>query len=860
MRATEIRKTFLDYFAQRGHVIVPSSSLIIKDDPSLLFTNAGMNQFKLVFLGQESRSYKTACSSQKCFRVSGKHNDLENVGVTPRHHTFFEMLGNFSFGDYFKQDAISYAWEFLTQTVGLEKSRLWATVYATDDEAESLWKKIAPELKDRILRFGEKENYWSMGDVGPCGPCSEIHYDLGPEFGCGKPTCAVNCDCNRYLEIWNLVFMQFNRGADGKTVPLPRPSVDTGMGFERLAAVVQGKTTNYDSDLFEPIIRALADDSGVKYDAGEKGIPHRVCADHLRGLAFTIADGGMPGNEGAGYVLRRILRRAARHGKSLGYHEPFLHRFVDIVIDVMGDAYPELRTRRDHIEHVIESEESRFAETLDAGLQRFEEAKKLAKNGVIPGVEAFKLYDTFGFPLDLTEVLARESDLSVDAAGFEAALNEQRERSRAQTGFKDQTVSKAVGLGFESKFVYDTTTLDARVLWVSEDGASVVLDQTPFYTESGGQIDDMGEIVGGSELVFAVEWMEKADKTIVHHGHVVKDDPAKWVGKIVTARVASDRRHMIQRNHTATHLLHKALHMFVGPHALQAGSLVASDRLRFDFSNPGPLSGEQIGQIEAEVNRAILANIPLAPYVTEHKKAIADGVTALFGEKYGDTVRVVKISDYSNELCGGTHVRTTGEIGLFRIVSENGVAAGVRRIEAITGEAAYEKARADEEAVKRASELLKTSPDKMIERVEAMMADLKLLRSELEKTRKKLASGATNALPIEKLDDIGVEIVFVHLSDGSVDDAKAIADQMKTRADATVAFVSTEVNGTLIISASPSATKKGLDAGKLLQSLASELGGRGGGRADFAQGKVSETSVERTKPLFLEKVRAMVRG
>ncbi len=846
MRATELRQTFLDYFAQRGHAVVPSSSLIIKDDPSLLFTNAGMNQFKLVFLGQESRPYRTACSSQKCFRVSGKHNDLENVGVTPRHHTFFEMLGNFSFGDYFKQDAIAYAWEFLTQTVGLEKSRLWATVYTTDDDAESIWKKIAPELKDRVKRFGEKENYWSMGDVGPCGPCSELHYDLGSEFGCGKSTCTVNCDCNRYLEIWNLVFMQFNRSADGTLTPLPKPSVDTGMGFERLAAIVQGKTTNYDSDLFQPIIRAFANDSGVRYDSGEKGIPHRVCADHLRGLTFTICDGGMPGNEGAGYVLRRILRRAARHGKSLGYHGPFLHRFVDVVSDIMGDAYPELKTRRDHIVHVIDSEESRFAETLDAGLLRFEEAKRLAKNGVIPGVEAFKLYDTFGFPLDLTEVLARESGLSVDAAGFEAALNGQRERSRSQTGFKDQSVSKAVGLGLESKFVYDTTTLDAKVLWVSEDGASVVLDQTPFYSESGGQIDDIGELIGGDGFHLAVEWMEKADKTIVHHGRVIKGDASNWIGKNVTAKVAADRRHMIQRNHTATHLLHKALHMFIGEHALQAGSLVAPDRLRFDFSNPGPLTADQLERIEAEVNRAILANIPVTPYSTEYKKAVAEGVTALFGEKYGDTVRVLKIGDYSRELCGGTHVRSTGEIGLFRLVSETGVAAGVRRIEAITGESAYEKARADEASVVRASELLKTSPDKMIERVEAMTAEVKSLRAELEKTRKKMAEGSSQ-LRAEKVDELGVQILIPEPCD-TIDEAKAIADTAKKWPDPTLAYITTHSGEAVVSSGAP----KMYDAGKILKEIAASHGGRGGGRADFAQGKVPAMEASERRRLFIE--------
>jgi alanyl-tRNA synthetase len=851
MKSAEIRQTFLDYFAAHGHQIVPSSSLIIKDDPSLLFTNAGMNQFKLVFLGQEKRPYKTACSSQKCFRVSGKHNDLENVGVTPRHHTFFEMLGNFSFGDYFKADAIAFAWEFLTKTVGLDKSRLWATVFTTDDEAEALWKKTAPELKDRVLRFDEKDNYWSMGDIGPCGPCSEIHYDFGPEHGCGKSTCTVNCDCNRYLEIWNLVFMQFNRGADGKTVSLPKPSVDTGMGFERLAAIVQGKVTNYDSDLFQPILRALADDSGVPYASGDRGVPHRVCADHLRGLTFTIADGGMPGNEGAGYVLRRILRRAARLGKNLGYEGPFLHRFVDVVVDMMGDAYPELRTRRDHIKHVIESEESRFAETLDAGLQRFDEAKALAKKGVIPGSEAFKLYDTFGFPLDLTEVLAREAGLSVDAAGFEKALSEQRERSRAQGGFKDQATSKATGIDVESKFVYDATTLDAKLLWVSEDGGALVLDQTPFYTESGGQIDDVGEITGDG-FVFAVEWMEKADKAIVHHGKAIKGDPKKSVGKPVTAKVDAGRRFRIQRNHTATHLLHKALHIYVGPHALQAGSLVAPDRLRFDFSHAGSLTEEQIGQIEDEVNRAVLANFRVTTSVTDYKQAIAEGVTALFGEKYGDTVRVLKIDDYSKELCGGTHVKSTGEIGLFRIASETGVAAGVRRIEATTGEASYEKARADELAVRRTADMLKTSPDKVVERVEAILADVKSLRSELEKARKKMAAGS-NQLQAEKLDGFGVQVLMPEPYE-SIDEAKAVADSVKKWPDPTVAYITTQAGATLVSSSAPGL----LDAGKFLKDIAAKRGGRGGGRADFAQGSMPPLSKDELKQLLADHLRSNV--
>ena len=858
MTAAELRSAFLDFFAARGHAVVPSASLLVKNDPSLLFINAGMNQFKSVFLGQETCLYKTACSSQKCLRVSGKHNDLENVGVTPRHHTFFEMLGNFSFGDYFKEDAITFAWEFLTKTVGLDPSRLWVTVYTTDDDAEALWRKIAPAVKDRIRRFGEKENFWSMGDVGPCGPCSEIHYDLGPEYSCGQADCTVNCDCNRFMEIWNLVFMQYVRTPDGNTKPLPKPSVDTGMGLERLTTVAQGYHSNYDTDLFVPIISALARDSGKEYERGPGGVPHRVCADHLRGLVFTIADGGMPGNEGAGYVLRRILRRAARHGKTLGYHGPFLNRFVDRVIEIMGTAYPELHKRRDHVTHVIETEESRFAETLDAGLARFEVAKGAARNGCIPGDEAFKLYDTFGFPIDLTEVLARESGLRVDVVGFEQALAGQRERSRAQTGFKDQTVSVAGGLGLESQFVYDTLKLDATLLWVSDDETALVLDQTPFYAESGGQIDDKGQIVGGVDFVFEVDRMDKVDRAIVHHGHVARGDAATWIGKSVTAIVDEPRRRMIQRNHTATHLLHKALRIVLGDHAHQAGSLVAPDRLRFDFSHTGPMSPAQIEEVERIVNREILANAPVTPYQTDHKKALADGVTALFGEKYGDVVRVVKIADYSSELCGGTHVRSTGEIGQFRITTETGVAAGVRRIEAITGEEAYVWARRQGVIVEMVAVSLKTSAEKVVARIDENLQQIRTLEIELAKARKKLAAGAGQTVPYELIADLGLKFLFHRLTEGSADEAVALADHAKKQDDAVVAVVASP-SGNLVVTASPEAAKRGAHAGKLLGAVAGRMGGRGGGRPDFAQGKVPSLDAwDSARDGFLSELRAMV--
>ncbi len=839
MTANDLRSAFLDFFAARGHTVVPSASILVKDDPSLLFINAGMNQFKSVFLGQETRDYNRAASSQKCLRVSGKHNDLENVGVTPRHHTFFEMLGNFSFGDYFKEDAIKFAWDFLTVTLKLDPSRLWATVYTDDDEAEDLWKRIAPELKDRVRRFGESENYWSMGDVGPCGPCSEIHYDFGPEFSCGKPDCTVNCDCDRYLEIWNLVFMQFNRAADGTLTPLPKPSVDTGMGLERLATVVQGKHSNYDSDLFRVIIDALASDSGVPYDKGPDGMPHRVCADHLRALVFTVADGGMPGNEGAGYVLRRILRRAARLGKRLGYDGPFLYRFVDNVVDLMGAAYPELKQRRDHVVHVIENEEARFAETLDAGLARFEEVKQSARNKVIPGEEAFKLYDTFGFPLDLTEVLAREEGMTVDVDGFQNALNEQRKRSRAEAKFRDQTTSVAAGLTYESQFDYSTFELDAELLWVSTDKKALVLDRTPFYTEAGGQIDDKGQITCGDEFDFNVESMEKVDKAIVHHGNVVSGDPSTCIGKTVHASVDIPRRRMIQRNHTATHLLHKALRTVLGDHAQQAGSLVAPDRLRFDFSHTGPMTPEQIDEVERIVNREILANTPVAPYETDFDTAINQGVTALFGEKYSDRVRVIRIGDYSSELCGGTHVQSTGEIGQLRITSETGVAAGVRRIEAVTGEKAYEKARHSDATLRLAAEQLKTSAERVPERVLKLIQERDNLVRELNAiTQRQAREGGEsfqNAVPID--DESDLRIFYRDFS--TIAEAKAWADRLKQTSDYPMSGVFTSSSDDqFVASSNPLALELGLDTGRYYKEHGEDLGLRGGGRKDFAQGKV----------------------
>jgi len=837
--------------------VVPSASLLVKNDPSLLFINAGMNQFKSVFLGQESRPYKTACSSQKCLRVSGKHNDLENVGVTPRHHTFFEMLGNFSFGDYFKEDAITFAWEFLTKTVGLDPSRLWVTVYTTDDDAEALWRKIAPAVKDRIRRFGEKENFWSMGDVGPCGPCSEIHYDFGTEYSCGNPDCTVNCDCDRFTEIWNLVFMQYVRTPDGKTEPLPKPSVDTGMGLERLATVVQGHHSNYDTDLFMPIISALARDSGKAYDPGPGGVPHRVCADHLRGLVFTIADGGMPGNEGAGYVLRRILRRAVWQGMKLGYKGPFLHRFVGKVIGVMRGAYPELEQRKAHIEHVIETEESGFSETLSSGRPVYVQWRDGATGGTFPAEGVMSLSGTSGIPVEQTEIWANEDGLTLDYQGFEALLAQERARSRASSAFHAARVTFKADLP-QSRFDYDKTRLEATLLWASDDQTALVLDQTPFYVESGGQVDDTGWIVAGEDFRFEVEKMENVDRAIVHHGRVTKGDARDWEKKTVTAIVDEPRRLNIQRNHTATHLLHKALRLVLGDHVHQAGSLVDPERLRFDFSHTGPMTAAQIQEVEGKVNQEILANTPVDTKQTDYKRALADGVTALFGEKYGDIVRVVKIGDYSSELCGGTHVSSTGVIGLFRIRAETGVAAGVRRIEAITGKAANEWARDRGVKLEMAALSLKTSAEKVVVRIDENLERIRTLESELAKTRKKLAAGAGQAIQYESIADLNMKFLFHRLADGSADEAVALADHAKTQDDAVVAVVASP-SGNLVVTASPEAVKRGAHAGKLLGVVAGRMGGRGGGRPDFAQGKVPSLDAwDSAKDGFLRELRAMV--
>ncbi|UCE65652.1 MAG: alanine--tRNA ligase [Candidatus Zixiibacteriota bacterium] len=692
MDSNETRSSFLKFFEDRGHKIVPSSPLIPHDDPTLLFINAGMNQFKNVFMGLEKRGYRTAASSQKCIRAGGKHNDLENVGFTARHHTFFEMLGNFSFGDYFKEEAILYAWEYVTKTLGLDPARLYATVYTDDDEAEKLWKKIAPQLGGRVLRFGEKDNFWAMGDTGPCGPCSEIHYDRGSSYP-GE----LNGEGDRFMEIWNLVFMQYNRDESGNMTPLPKPSVDTGAGLERFCMILQNGESNYETDLFKNLIGRVSDLSGVEYTKDEKGVSHRVIADHVRALTFAIADGGVITNEGRGYVLRRILRRAARHGRLLGLHEPFLFEIVKPLVKLMGDQYPEIKSKKEHIELVIKSEEEQFGRTLDTGLEIFEDiVKKLESTGskTIPGEDIFKLYDTFGFPVDLTEVMARERELQVDLEGFERELEKQRERSKkSSTFYLSPSMLNGIKrtLNIDPFVGYTTDTCRTNVLAATAFPGlqdELVLEQTPFYAESGGQVGDKG-IIECDYFTLNVDDTQFVGAERVHKGSVVKGSiPTMYRGEVI-AKVDSKRRADIKRNHTTTHLLHKALKMVLGEHVNQSGSLVDQDKLRFDFTHPKSMTDEEIEKVEGIVKDKIQEDLEVEWSIKPFDEAKKMGAIALFGEKYGETVRVVVTGDPSNpfsmELCGGTHVDRTSEIEDFFIIQETAIAAGMRRIEALTG-------------------------------------------------------------------------------------------------------------------------------------------------------------------------------
>ena len=845
MTASEIRQSFLDFFARRDHRLVPSSALVPQDDPTILFTNAGMNQFKRVFQGLDRPDFPRAASAQKCIRAGGKHNDLESVGLTARHHTFFEMLGNFSFGDYFKEEAIAYAWEWMTGTLKLSPDRLYATVYTDDDEAFALWTKIAPELAHgRVLRFGKKDNYWAMGDTGPNGPCSELHYDRGAQYSCGKPGCTVNCDCDRFMEIWNLVFMQFNTSEAGETVPLPRPSIDTGAGLERIAAVMQKVETNYDTDLFTPLIDALADLAGKACKPGLEGISHRVVADHIRALAFSIADGALPSNEGRGYVLRRILRRAARHGRKLGLHDAFLAKLLEPLIAAMGNAYPELAARRKHIATVLTSEEEQFGRTLDIGMDLFERsAREAEKSGskTIPGDAVFKLYDTYGFPVDLTAVMARERGLEVDEAGFEAAMGVQKERSRKQSDFSadPQRFAAIAGRhkGRKSEFLYNTYETDARLIDYAANEGAVILDRTPFYVESGGQVADVGHI-RSADFDFEVLDTIREGELILHLGAPVEGK--KPTDKTLTAAVARERRRAIERNHTATHLLHAALRKVLGLHVHQAGSRVAPDRLRFDFTHHSPVTREELEQIEILVNARILDNIALAVEQSGFEEARSRGAMALFGEKYGDVVRVVTVPGFSIELCGGCHVKATGHIGLFRITSESAIAAGVRRIEAVTGEGARLYFRDRERLLDQVGRLLKGETQMIPERVERLLERQKELEARVRELEKRSARQQLKQSSDETLEQNGHRFSFHFGSEWQRDRVTAFADELKKESgDSSGVFASIDPERgkvSVYVAASAGAIESGVHAGQGVQFISGKFGGRGGGKPNLAQG------------------------
>ncbi len=841
MTSAELRRAFLDFFAERDHEIVPSSSLVPGNDPTLLFTNAGMVQFKDVFLGGEQRAIPRAASAQRCVRAGGKHNDLENVGYTARHHTFFEMLGNFSFGDYFKKTAIEYAWEFITGTLSLPSERLWCTVYEDDDEAADIWLKHIGVDPQRFGRMGAKDNFWAMGDTGPCGPCTEIFYDHGPEVPGGPPG-SPDEDGDRYVEIWNLVFMQFERDAAAELKPLPRPSVDTGMGLERLAAVLQGVHSNYDIDLLRSIIEDAAFVTGTR-ELQSSSL--RVIADHIRACSFLITDGVIPGNEGRGYVLRRIIRRAIRHGYKLGVEEPFFHTLVASVEREMGAAYPELTRAREQVERVLRQEEDRFAETLAQGMRMLEETIAGLSDARIPGEDVFKLYDTYGFPEDLTADIARERGLTIDHAGFAEAMQGQRQRARAASRFQANQ-GRLPALDVASEFVgYDTIRATGSIVALLCEGKPVetlqaqqegivVLDRTPFYAESGGQVGDVGLLEAAGEARFEVSDTQKLGSAIGHLGRVVEGRIA--VGDEVTASVAADARAATVLNHSATHLMHAALREVLGEHVQQKGSLVDPGRLRFDFSHFEPVSGGQLAEIEARVNREIRANAQTQITEMPYEDALAAGALAFFGDKYADQVRVLKLGDYSVELCGGTHVKRTGDIGVFKILSESGIAAGVRRIEAVTGRNALDLIGHGERALKRVAELVKGGRDDVVEKVGQIVERNRSLEKELDRLKSQLASGGARDLMSQTRQVAGVKVLAARL-DGA--DAKALrdaVDQMKDKLGSGVVVLGAVEDGKvrLVAGVTRDLTDR-LKAGAILKPVAARVGGRGGGRPDLAQ-------------------------
>jgi len=846
MKSSEIRRQFLEFFASKGHVPVASSSLIPGNDPTLLFTNAGMVQFKDVFLGRETRPYVRAASSQRCVRAGGKHNDLENVGYTARHHTFFEMLGNFSFGDYFKPDAIHFAWEFLTQTLAIPKEKLWVTVYQDDDEAFTIWANEIGVATDRITRIGDKggqryhsDNFWAMGDTGPCGPCTEIFYDHGPEVPGGPPGTPEE-DGDRYIEIWNLVFMQYNRDEAGVMHPLPKPSVDTGMGLERISAVMQGVHSNYEIDLFQALIKAAARETGA---TDNRNNSLKVIADHIRACAFLIVDGVIPGNEGRGYVLRRVIRRAIRHGYKLDCKTPFFHNLVADLADIMGEAYPELVASCDRVAGVLKQEEERFAETLENGMGVLETAMA-SEDKMLDGETVFKLYDTYGFPLDLTADIARERGITVDFAGFEHAMQMQRERARAASKF---SIGKGLAFdGQKTEFVgYESLVQDAHIVALYKEGvqvseissgddAVIVLDRTPFYAESGGQAGDIGEISSGQGS-FNVEDTQKIQAEVFgHKGHLAVGKLV--VGETVHAQVNAEARQRTAYNHSVTHLMHAALRAVLGSHVSQKGSLVDAERTRFDFVHPQPVTPDEIRRIEERVNAEIRRNSRVETRLMKHEDAIKAGAMALFGEKYGDEVRVVGMGNFSTELCGGTHVNRTGDIGLFKVLAEAGVAAGIRRIEAVTGPGALAFAQEQEATLRHVADLVRAQPHEIAVRLAQIQDQVKSLEKELARYKSKMAASQGDDLIVQAVEINGIKVLAAAIEGADAKALRELADKMRDKLKSCALVLGSVVEGkvALIAAVTPDVISK-VKAGELVNFVAAQVGGKGGGKPDLAQ-------------------------
>ncbi len=852
MTGNDVRKRFLDYFKKHHHEVVRSSSLVPQDDPTLLFTNAGMVQFKRAFLGEENRGYRRATSSQKCVRAGGKHNDLENVGYTARHHTFFEMLGNFSFGDYFKEKAVDFGWDLLTNGYGLPADKLWVSIYLDDDEAHTIWHKNIGVPEERIKRFGEEDNFWAMGDTGPCGPCSEIHLDRGESYGCGSPDCELGCECDRFLEIWNLVFMQFNRDESGTLTPLPKPSIDTGLGLERMVSILQNTPTNFETDLIYPIIQKAEELSEKAFgDDNEADVAMKVIADHSRAAAFLIGDGVFPSNEGRGYVLRRIMRRAIRYGRIIGLTRPFLHHTASVVFEIMKPAYPELLKAQSFITNVIKNEELRFIETLDTGLKLLKDTLadlEAAGQKQIPGAVIFKLYDTYGFPVDIVRDVVREQSISLDMTGFDKAMDAQRAQSRSKTSFTEisDAFKKLTSQGTTATFVGHTQTeLTAKIILLVRDGQEVeqagpdddieiVTEATPFYGEAGGQVGDTGRISGTDFAVDVTDTKKDPTGLIIHKGRVLSGQIA--AGQTVQLTVDNEKRMAVQRNHTATHILHAVLRAVLGDHVKQAGSMVAPDRLRFDFSHFSQVEPEMLNRIEAMVNDRICENISSQTVEMAAEEAFQTGAMALFEEKYGDRVRVVSLADFSKELCGGTHVANTGDIGLFKIIAESSVASGIRRIEALTGKEAVTYTQKTAQILQETASLLKDAPEAVPHKVAKLISEQKSLEKELARLKTKLTSLSAADAETGMKTINGVQVLAKRVEADNPAALRDLADRFRDKLKSGIVVLGAAASQKAFLITLVSKDLVGrYHAGNLVKELAVVVGGSGGGRPDMAQ-------------------------